>query len=148
MAGLVLIVPLFVPYAEMVAKSWRVGQITFLKDHEIDYPYPIADPKRPEQTAKRIAAKIEDNSIIFADWGILWAIAYVTHVEQSRTGIQPVELTPFGSDGQFPKTALGYIAENIETRPIYINRPEDALRRIYSLTLVDPMTNLYRVKQR
>jgi hypothetical protein len=87
MADLVLIVPLFVPYAEMVAKSWRVGQITFLKDHEIDYPYPIADPKRPEQTAKRIAAKIEDNSIIFADWGILWAIAYVTHVEQSRTGI-------------------------------------------------------------
>lgn len=148
LAGFILILIVFLPFKDMVVKSWNSRQISFLRAEEASYPYPILNPQGPRQTALRVAAKIEDNAIVFTDWGILWPIAYVTHVEQGRTSIQPVELTPYGSNGRFPETALAYIAENIATRPIYINRPEASLRSLYDLRLVDGITPLYKLEKR
>ena len=78
---------------------------------------------------------------------MLWPIAYVTNVEQHRAGIQMVELTPYGSDGRFPETALAYIQANINQRPIYINRLDRELRQMYNFKLVDASTQLYELEK-
>jgi len=137
------------PSASTIAYSWRGRHITFLDGTPYaDYPYPVNDPGWPHEFARALAAQVEDNAIVFTDWGTLYPVYYVTYVEQSRTGIEAHEMYPAGSDGKLEDTALSYILANLGKRPLYFTQVDDVLSQDYSFVEVDSQLPLYRLEKR
>jgi uncharacterized membrane protein YozB (DUF420 family) len=146
-AGLLWVV--VTPSASTLADSWRVRHVTFLDEmHYADYPYPVNDPGWPHEFAKTLASEVEDNAIVFTDWGTLYPVFYVTHIEQGRTGIEAHEIYPAGSDGRLQDTAVSYILANLGKRPLYFTQVDDALAQKYNFVQVDAQLPLYRLEKR
>ncbi len=121
------------PSASTIANSWRVRHITFLdRMNDAEYPYPVDHPAWPHEFAAALAARVEDNAIVFTDWGTLYPVLYVTHIEQGRTGIEAHETYPAGSDNRLQDTAVSYILANLGKRPMYFTQVDRSLARDYN----------------
>jgi hypothetical protein len=137
------------PSASTVAYSWRGRHITFLDGTDYaGYPYPVDNPGWPHDFAKALAARVEDNAIVFTDWSTLYPVLYVTHVEQGRKGIEAHETYPAGSDGRLQDTAVSYILANLGKRPMYFTQVDRDLARDYDFVEVDSQLPLYRLEKR
>lgn len=146
-AGLVWVV--VAPSASTIATSWRVSHITFLTGTTYaDYPYPVDNPDGPHEFARELAAQVEDNAIIFTDWGTLYPVYYVTYVEQGRKGIEAHEMYPAGSDDRLQDTAVSYILANLGKRPLYFTQVDDVLAQDYNFVEVNSQLPLYRLEKR
>ena len=146
-AGLLWVV--ISPSASTIAYSWRARHITFLdRMNDAEYPYPVNHPAWPHQFATALAARVEDNAIVFTDWGTLYPVLYVTHIEQGRTGIEAHETYPSGSDNRLQDTAVSYILANLGKRPMYFTRVDRRLARDYKFVQVDAQLPLYRLEKR
>jgi hypothetical protein len=146
-AGLLWVV--ISPSASTIAGSWRSQRVTFLDGTDYaGYPYPVDNPSWPHEFATALAAKVEDNAIVFTDWGTLYPVLYVTHVEQGRTGIEAHETYPAGSDNRLQDTAVNYILANLGKRPMYFTQVDRTLRRDYNFVQVDSQLPLYRLEKR
>lgn len=145
-AGLVLVVVGLFPAYPVVVKSWKEARITFLDSSGYrDYPYPVKGPSWPRIEAKAVAKIVEDNAIIFTDWGRLYPIYYIALVEQGRTGIEVHETYPAMTPKPFADSARKYIQERYSTRPIYFAAPVDELTDEYRFAPVGSGNLLYRL---
>ena len=146
-AGLLWVV--ISPSAITLDYSWRGRHITFLSGTDYaQYPYPIDNPAWPHEFATTLASEVEDNAIVFTDWGTLYPILYVTHIEQGRTGIEAHETYPAGSDGRLQDSAVSYILANLGKRPMYFTQVDDTLAQNYNFVEVDAQLPLYRLEKR
>ena len=136
------------PFWDNVQKSVEERRIAFLDESRIYYPYPVLDPDYPYREAKKIAGKVEDNAILFIDWNLLYPACYVTHVEQQRTGISCYEPMPFGTNGRMASSAIQFIRQNIDQRPIYFSFIPDDLKGLYKFKRVVVSTPLYKIESR
>jgi len=136
------------PFREAVQKSIQQGRITFLDESRIYYPYPVMDPDYPYREAQKIASKVEDNAILFINWDLLYPVCYVAHVEQNRTGIACYEPMPFGTNGQITTSAIKFIRQNIDQRPIYFSLIPDDLKGLYKFQQVGFTYPLYKLERR
>lgn len=133
------------PFGEPLLKSVQQGHITFLDESRSYYPYPLYDPGYPYREAKRIADMVEDDAILFIDWDLVYPICYVAHVEQKRTGISCYETLPFGTNGRFPDSAIQFIRQNVDQRPIYFSTIPNNLRGLYKFRQVGFNYKLYKL---
>jgi len=149
MLGSLVALGLFVwgalPFREAVQKSVHQGRITFLDESRMYYPYPVLDPGYPYREAKKIADKVEDNAILFIDWDLLYPVCYVAHVEEHRTGIACYEPLPFGTNGRFPTSAIEFIRQNVDQRPIYFSSIPDNIKGLYKFKQVGFSYHLYKL---
>jgi hypothetical protein len=137
------------PSASTLANSWRGRQITFLNGTDYaGYPYPVDNPTWPHEFAAALSARVKDNAIVFTDWGTLYPVLYVTHVEQGRTGIEAHETYPAGSDNRLQDSAMSYILANLGKRPMYFTQVDKTLARDYNFVEVDYQLPLYRLEKR
>jgi hypothetical protein len=137
------------PSASTIAYSWGVRHVTFLdRMNDAEYPYPVNHPGWPHEFATALAARVEDNAIVFTDWGTLYPVLYVTHIEQGRTGIEAHETYPAGSNGRLQDTAVSYILANLGKRPMYFTQVDRSLARDYKFVQVDAQLPLYRLEKR
>lgn len=153
MAGAALVAALLwvvvAPSAKTVDLSWRMHRITFLDGTDFaDYPYPVTHPDWPHSQAEAIVAQVENDAILFTDWGILYPVFYVAQVEDRRPGILAHEQYPAGSDGKLTPTAIDYIQANFGKHPIYFTQVDDDLAQNYNFVEVDPSIPLYRLEKR
>ncbi len=133
-AGLALAVLSVQAQLEMVKAAWAdaappaLGAMGFG-----DYPYPVADPEGPRDEAEGVADVVEDNAIVFTGWDRLYPLVFVTHVEQGRSGIAVHEAIPQDGQSGLADSALDYIEDHWQTRPIYFtDRPGPELQRRYT----------------
>ena len=136
------------PFREAVQKSIQQGRLTFLDESHIYYPYPVMDPDYPYREAKKIAGKVEDNAILFIDWSLLYSVCYVAQVEQNRTGIACYEPMPFGTNGRIATSAIKFIRQNIDQRPVYFSLIPDDLKGLYKFKQVGFTYPLYKLERR
>jgi hypothetical protein len=137
------------PSTITLAYSWRGRHITFLSGTDYaDYPYPVDNPAWPHEFAASLAAQVEDNAIIFTDWGTLYPVLYVTHIEQGRTGIEAHETYPSGSHDRLQGTAVSYILANLGKRPVYFTNVDRVLVQDYNFVEIDGQLPLYRLEKR
>lgn len=133
------------PFWKATQKSIQQGRISFLDESRMYYPYPVNDPGYPYREAKKIADKVEDNAILFIDWDLLYPVCYVAHVEEHRTGIACYEPLPFGTNGQFATSAMQFVRQNLDQRPIYFSSIPDNIKGLYKFKQVGFSYHLYKL---
>jgi len=152
-AGVALVAALLwvivAPSAKTVDLSWRLHRISFLDGTDFAYyPYPVTQPDGPHNQAEAIVGQVEDGSILFTDWGMLYPVFYLAEVEGRRPGLLAHEQYPAGSDGRLTPTAIDYIQANFGKRPIYFTQIDEDLARKYKFVEVDSSLPLYRLEKR
>jgi hypothetical protein len=147
--GMALLLAALWPAFSVVGESALAGRITFLDGTEFArYPYPVEAPEAPHQRAARISGQIEDNAIVFTDWGTVFTIYYVAHVEQGRTGIAAHEWFAQNDDPASNGSVIRYIDANLKQRPIYFTFIPDHLRRLYVFAPAGGNGQLFRITGR
>jgi hypothetical protein len=128
--GLALVWGVVYTQLDTLSASWKEKRITFLDGTDYRwYPYPVEDPQWPKNHASSIVDVVEDDAMIFTDWGMLYPIFYVAHVEQGRTGINVFETYRSMNDGQPSEMTLDYIRENLSKRPVYVTQMYDRMKK-------------------
>jgi hypothetical protein len=136
------------PTLDLARKSIQQGRIAFLDESRIYYPYPVMDPGYPYREAQKIADLVEDDSILFIGWDLLYPVCYVAHVEQKRGNIACYEPMPFGTDGRMASSALKLIRANIDLHPIYFSQIPDDMKGLYKFRQVGWSYPLYKLSKR
>jgi hypothetical protein len=108
-----------------------------------DHIYPVFAPDKAISDARKIIARLEENAIVFAPWDKLYSYVYTAHIEDGETSISFHEIWSTEVE-KLADSAIAYIDQNLDTRPIYftIDAPElsdhyrvekinDTLYRIY-----------------
>jgi hypothetical protein len=114
------------------------GTTTFIREEKI---YPYFMPDRYLRLSGRILNKVEDDAIIFDIWDRIYTHIYTAHILEGRTGIVFHEVFP-----NLGETALAYIDENIDKRPIYFATFYPEIENYYDLEQIDD--GLYRLKRK
>jgi hypothetical protein len=144
--GAILLLATIWPALAVVRDSAMAGRITFLDQTKFaTYPYPIRASEAPHQRAVQLVGQIEDNAIIFTDWGTVFTIYYVAQVEQGRTGIAAHEWFAQNDDPAANRSVVRYIDTNLNQRPIYFTFIPDRLRPLYTFVPVGRNVQLYRI---
>ena len=101
------------------------------------YPYPVGNLQEPRLRAECAVSKVaEDNAYLVLDWRALYAIYYVAHVEQRRTGLIIREVQPHGTQFMTENLRAEIAAQVAAGVPVYVDREDPALRRLYTMTPV------------
>jgi 4-amino-4-deoxy-L-arabinose transferase-like glycosyltransferase len=108
----------------LTVKAWQARAVIFMRGTDFaNYPYPIDDPQAAYTDAKAIVDAVEDNSIVFAYWDVLFPCYYVAG-EEGRTGITFHETYAQEGMKEVGQSAADYIAANLSTHTIYfLNLP-------------------------
>jgi hypothetical protein len=99
-----------------------------------DHIYPVFAPDKAINDAQKLISDIEENAIVFAPWDKLYSYIYTAHIEDGKTNISFHEAWSTEEE-KLADSAIAYIDQNLDTRPIYFT--------IYMTEL----TNHYRVEK-
>lgn len=93
------------------------GKASFVTE---TYPYPVDDLAEPRQYAEAVANSLPDDAFVMLEWRTLYAVYYVTAVEQGRTGIEMAEPTPYRTEGRVQSPLVAQIEEDLRNgRPVF-----------------------------
>jgi hypothetical protein len=67
--------------------------------------------------------ELEDDALLLTEWALLYPFYYVAHVEQGRTEMRFVQTYPAIGQSRLATTAVDFIRDEIERRPIYVSEP-------------------------
>ena len=107
-----------------------------------DHIYPVFAPHKAILDATKILNGMEENAIVFANWDRLYSYVYTAHIEQGRTGISFHEAWSTEEE-KLADSAIAYIDQNLDTRPIYFTIYMPELSERYRVEKIDD--TLYRI---
>lgn len=109
-----------------------------------DHIYPVYEHDKAIRDAEKILNRVEDNAIIFTDWDKLYSMVYTAHIENGRRGISLHEWLP--GDALRAQTAIAYIDDNLDKRPIYFAFMTPQLSESYWAERIND--SLYRIHRK
>ncbi len=123
--------------APLIGTRWQsilAGRSAFIKE---DYAYPVNRPGEPRRVAECAVSKVaEKEAYLVLEWRALYAIYYVAHVEQGRTGLVIRESMPYPTH-MLTGDLRAEIAEQLRKESaVYVDRAYPPLEDIYTLTRV------------
>jgi hypothetical protein len=107
-----------------------------------DHIYPVFAPDKAINDAQKIILEIEDNAIVFAPWDKLYSYIYTAHIEDGKTDISFHEAWSTEQE-KLADSAIAYIDQNLDTRPIYFTIYTPELTNYYRVEKIDD--TLYRL---
>jgi len=107
-----------------------------------DHIYPVFAPNRAINEAQKMIAHIEENAIVFASWDKLYSYIYTAHIEDGKTNISFHEAWSTEEE-KLADSAIAYIDQNLDTRPIYFTIYTPELTDYYRVEKIDD--TLYRI---
>jgi hypothetical protein len=129
-ALIVVILPLF------HANAWTNENRRAVWTPEGEEPFRV--DYRAETKAIRNAVKaLEDDAILFTDWGLLYALYYVAHVEQGRTGLTFLQDLPAIDQKRLATSAVQYIAAQAPVRPVYLTELVPGIPQDFNIVPVE-----------
>ena len=136
-AAIMTVVLVAVCAASLINTRWQAiqaGRSVFIKE---DYAYPVNRPGEPRRVAECAVSKVaESEAYLVLDWRALYAIYYVAHVEQGRTGLVIRESMPYPTH-ELTGDLRAEIAEQLRKGSVvYVDRAYPPLGAIYTLTRV------------
>ncbi|MCA0454816.1 MAG: DUF2723 domain-containing protein [Chloroflexi bacterium] len=132
--------------APLATTRWRSlerGVSGFITE---DYVYPVTRPNEARAAAECAVSKIaEPDAFLVLDWQALFAIYYVAHVEQGRTGIVMREARPYPAQ-ELALTLQNDIAMHVrDGQAVYVDNDYSILANTYTLTEVTGSCRAYRL---
>jgi hypothetical protein len=107
-----------------------------------DHIYPVFAPHKAINDARKITMRVEENAIVFAPWDKLYSYVYTAHIEEGQTGISFHEAWST-EEQKLADSAIAYIDQNLDTRPIYFTIDMPELTSLYQVERIDD--TLYRI---
>jgi hypothetical protein len=107
-----------------------------------DHIYPVFAPDKAIHDASKIIARLEENAIVFAPWDKLYSYIYTAHIEERKTSIAFHEIWSTEEE-KLAASAVAYIDQNLDTRPIYFTMYTPELSERYHVEKIND--TLYRV---
>jgi hypothetical protein len=109
-----------------------------------DHVYPIFAPDKAIHDARKIITRVEENAIVFAPWDKLYSYVYTAYIEDGKTGISFHEAWSTEEE-RLADSAIAYIEQNMDTRPIYFTINMDGLTDRYQVEKIgDTLYRIYR----
>jgi hypothetical protein len=109
-----------------------------------DHIYPVFAPDKAINDAQKIIGHVEGNAIVFAPWDKLYSYVYTAHIEDGKTGISLHEAWST-EEAKLADSAIAYIDQNLDTRPIYFTIYMPELTDYYRVEKIDDtLYKLYR----
>jgi hypothetical protein len=135
---LLVVLPLWHARANLIP-AIKSGYPLFVRR---DHIYPVFDADKAINDAQKIIAHIEDNAIVFAPWDKLYSYIYTAQIEDRKMHISFHEAWSTEEE-KLAGSAIVYIDQNLEKRPIYftVNMPE--LTQYYRVEKIDD--TLYKI---
>jgi hypothetical protein len=125
------------PALPTVAASLQARRITMLDGSDFAwYPYPVLEPEAPRGRGLQLAALVEDDALVYVDWGTVFVLYYVAHIEQGRTGITVHEWFDPGDDQAVQAQLIATVERSIAERPVYLNHIPPSLADRYGFVSV------------
>ncbi|HUE99937.1 MAG TPA: DUF2723 domain-containing protein [Anaerolineales bacterium] len=135
---LLIVLPIWHAHRDLVP-AIRNGYPLFVRR---DHIYPVFAPDKAIQDARKIIARLEENAIVFANWDRLYSYVYTAHIEDGKTGISFHEAWSTDAE-KLADSAIAYIDQNLDTRPIYFTIYMPELTDRYRVEKIDD--TLYRI---
>ncbi len=107
-----------------------------------DHVYPVFAPDKAINDARKIIRHLEEDAIVFANWDRLYSYVYTAYIEDGRTGISFHEAWSTEEE-KLADSAIAYIDQNLDTRPIYFTIYTPELTERYRVEKIDD--TLYRI---
>jgi len=117
----------------------RSGHALFIRR---DHVYPVFAPNKAITDAQKIIERVEEDAIVFAPWDKLYSYIYTAHIEDGKTAISFHEAWSTEEE-RLADSAVAYIDQNLDTRPIYFTIYTPELTDYYRVEKIDD--TLYRV---
>jgi 4-amino-4-deoxy-L-arabinose transferase-like glycosyltransferase len=107
-----------------------------------DHIYPVFAPDKAINDAQKMISSIEEDAIVFAPWDKLYSYIYTAQIEDGKMDISFHEAWSTEEE-KLADSAVAYIDQNLEKRPIYftVNLPD--LTQYYRVEKIDD--TLYRI---
>lgn len=122
-----------------LAPALRSGYPLFVKR---DHIYPVFAPDKAISDAQKIIEHLEKDAIVFAPWDKLYSYIYTAQIEDGKTDIAFHEAWSTEEE-KLANSAIVYIDQNLDTRPIYFTIYMPELTDHYRVEKIDD--TLYRV---
>jgi len=109
-----------------------------------DHVYPVFAPDKAINDAQKTIANIEEDAIVFAPWDKLYSYIYTAQIEDGKMEISFHEAWSTEAE-KLADSAVAYIDQNLEKRPIYftVNMPD--LTQYYRVEKInDTLYKIYR----
>jgi hypothetical protein len=109
-----------------------------------DHVYPVFAPDKAINDAQKMIASIEEDAIVFAPWDKLYSYIYTAQIEDGKMDISFHEAWSTEEE-KLADSAVAYIDQNLEKRPIYftVNMPD--LTQYYRVEKInDTLYKIYR----
>ena len=107
-----------------------------------DHIYPVFDADKAINDAQKIIAHIEDDAIVFAPWDKLYSYIYAAQIEDGKMDISFHEAWSTEQE-KLAESAVVYIDQNLEKRPIYFTVNMSELTQYYRVEKIDD--TLYKI---
>lgn len=109
-----------------------------------DHIYPVFAPDKAIRDARKVIRPLEDNAIVFAPWDKLYSYVYTAHIEEGNTTLAFHEIWSTEEE-RLADSAIAYIEQNLDTRPIYFTIVTPELSRRYRVEKInDTLYRIYR----
>jgi hypothetical protein len=122
-----------------LAQAVKSGYPLFVRR---DHIYPIFAPDKAINDARKVIRRVQENAIVFAPWDKLYSYIYTAQIEDGRTGISFHEAWS-SEEQKLADSTIAYIAQNLDTRPIYFTIKMPELTELYRVEQIND--TLYRV---
>jgi hypothetical protein len=101
-----------------------------------------------KELAERMIAQIEDGSMVFSDWGMLYALQYVAVIQKTKPGITVIDFKPYPGNPELTQSELDLISSTYSIRPIYFTRITSQLEKDYRFIRSDQEPYVYRLEKK
>jgi hypothetical protein len=119
----------------------KSGYTTFIRR---DHIYPVFAPDKAINDARKIIARLEEDAIVFAPWDKLYSYIYTAHIENGDTSLVFHEVWS-SEEERLADSAIAYIDQNLDTRPIYFTMNIPELSERYRVEKInDTLYQIYR----
>lgn len=109
-----------------------------------DHIYPVFAPDKAINDARKVVSRLEENAIVFAPWDKLYSYIYTAHIEDGKTSLTFHEVWSTEEE-RLADSAIAYIDQNLDTRPIYFTIHVPELSERYRVEKInDTLYQIYR----
>jgi hypothetical protein len=101
-----------------------------------------------KELAQTTVAQIEDGSLVFSDWRMLYALQYVAIIQKAKPNVTFIEYNPYPGMPTLTQTELDMIESSFPNRTIYFTRTVKQLEKDYRFVRSDIEPYIYRLEKK
>jgi hypothetical protein len=98
--------------------------------------------------AEGMLAQMEDGSLIFSDWRMLYPMQYVAIIQGAKPNVTIIEMNPYPGNPLLTATEIELIEGSYPTRAIYFTRIVPQLQKDYRFVRSDLEPYIYRLEKK